>query len=293
MKLSGRKKILLFGGSGMLGKELSHSFSGGLYEIIAPSHKEADLSNQKSVFNIIRKIKPDIILNAAVLVNVDLCEENPGLAYAINALGPLFISDAIRELGLKSIFVQFSSSDIFGGKFNESPSEKEEKMFPVNVYSRSKYYGEKFLRGAENTYIVRSSWIYSEFKKTFVDAVAEHVRKPNGVFAAASDQRGIPTWGKEIAENTRFLIEKKYPYGIYHFVPDASKTDATRFEIAQEVAKILDRKDAKNLFRKALRAKVLKAPRPASSVIITTKFPKLSHWKESLRAFLKEKCLTY
>ncbi len=282
------KKVLLFGGSGMLGKELLRSFSDSPYKVVTPSHKEADISDQKSVLIFIQKTKPDIILNAAVLVNVDVCEENPQKAYLINSLGPLFIIDALIALGLKdAIFVQFSSSDIFGSKFNENPSEKEEKMFPVNVYSRSKYYGEKFLHGADNTYIVRSSWIYSEFKKTFVDAVAEHVRKPNGVFAAASDQRGIPVWGKEIAENTRLLVEKKYPYGIYHFVPDASKADATRFEIAQEIAKILGQRD--NLFKKSSRAKIFKAPRPASSAIMTAKFPELPHWKESLRIFILKK----
>lgn len=285
------KKVLLFGGSGMLGQELLRSFFGNPYKIIAPSHKEADVSDQKSVFSIIRKTKPDIVLNAAVLVSVDACEESPGRAYAINSLGPLFISDALRILGLKkAIFIQFSSSDIFGSNFNDSPSEKEEEIFPVNVYSRSKYYGEKFLYGADNIYIVRSSWIYSEFKKTFVDAVAEHVRRPNGIFAVASDQRGIPTWGKDIAENARALIEKKYPYGIYHFAPDASSADATRFEIAQEIAKILGQKDAKGLFKKALRAKVFKTPRPASSAIITTKFPKLPHWKKSLHNFIILKC---
>ncbi len=289
-----RKKILLFGGSGMLGQELLRCFSNGPYEVIAPARAEMDISNQETVFRAIRDMEPDIILNAAVLVSVDICEENPDKAYAINALGPLFIADALRTLGLKEkIFVQFSSSDIFGNDFGASPGEVEE-AFPINVYGRSKYYGERCVDGMLGgkefaVYIVRSSWIYSEFKKTFVDVVAEHVMKPNGVFAVADDQRGIPTWGKEIAKGAMTLIEESHPYGAYHFVPDASAADATRFEIAEEIAKVLGRNDVERLFSKAPRASILKAPRPASSAIITTRFPKLPHWKESLRAFLKEK----
>lgn len=290
-----RKKILLFGGNGMLGQELHRSFSRGPYEVVSPSHDEVDISNQESVFRVIHGTKPHILLNAAVLVNVDVCEANPDRAYAVNALGPLFIVDALRTLHAKdTIFVQWSSSDIFGSDFGASPSEDEE-AFPINVYGRSKYYGERCVNGILGgsrfaPYIVRSSWIFSEFKKTFVDAVAEHVLRPQGVFAASDDQRGIPTWGRDIAENTRRLIEEKYPLGTYHFVPDASPADATRFEIAKEVAQILGG-DAERLISKVSMARVLKTPRPASSAIVTTRFPKLPHWKKSLRAFIREKYL--
>ncbi len=287
------KKVLLFGGSGMLGKELARSFSSD-YEVIAPAHIETDVSDQKAIFKIICDMKPDIILNAAVLVNVDACEEDPERAYRVNTLCPLFIADTLRTLKLQNtIFVQFSSSDIFGSEFDANPREDEES-FPINVYARSKYYGERCTHGILGgkgfaTYVIRSSWIYSEFKKTFVDVVAEHVMKPNGVFAVADDQRGIPTWGKDIAEHAKKLIEEKYPFGVYHFAPDASDTDATRFEIAQEIAKIFGRDDTEKLFSKASRASILKAPRPASSALATTRFPKLPPWKESLRAYMKEK----
>ena len=285
------KKILLFGGSGMLGQELLRCFSAAPYEIVSPPRDRADVSVEENVLHTIRDVKPHILINAAVLVNVDACEANPDRAYAVNTLGPLFIADALRTLALKdTIFIQFSSSDIFGSDFSASPSEDEE-AFPINVYGRSKYYGERCVNGILGgkgfaSYIVRSSWIFSEFKKTFIDVVAGHVLQPSGVFAAAEDQRGIPTWGKDIAENTRTLVEKKYPYGVYHFVPDASSADATRFEIAEEIARILGRNDVENLFSKDSRTRILKAPRPASSAITTTRFPKLPHWKESLRAFL-------
>ena len=69
----------------------------------------------------------DVVVNAAVLVNVDECEANPELAYAVNALGPLFIADALRTLDLKNTaFVQFSSSDIFGSEFGANPKEDDE-----------------------------------------------------------------------------------------------------------------------------------------------------------------------
>ena len=291
-----RKKILLFGGSGMLGQELAHCFSSDAYEIISPSRDKTDISSQENVFRLVQSTMPDIILNAAVLVNVDACEENPEKAYSVNTLGPLFIADALRTLNLKNtIFVQFSSSDIFGSDFSANPREDNE-AFPINVYGRSKYYGERCVNGILGekgfaSYIIRSSWIFSEFKKTFVDVIAEHVLRPTGVFTTAEDQRGIPTWGKDIAENAKTLIEKKYQYGVYHFVPDACSVDATRFEIAREIAEILGRNDVERLFSKAPRTRILKAPRPASSAIITTRFPKLPNWKESLRTFMEERYL--
>lgn len=287
------KKILLFGGSGMLGRELSRSFLGKSYEIIAPPRDKADISNQKAVYDVIREIKPDIILNAAVLVNVDACEENPGTAYAVNTLGPLFIADTLRLLDLKTTFIQFGSSDIFGSNFDASPSEEEKGFSPVNVYGRSKYYGEKCLDGILDgkefgIYIVRASWIFSEFKKTFVDVIAEQVKHPKGILEIADDQKGIPTWGKEIATNTRKLVEEQYPYGTYHFVPEMNGESVTRFAIAEKIARFFGQENTSRLFSPASRKNIFKTQRPASSAIVNTKFPKFPHWEYSLREYLRE-----
>jgi len=296
MNTTSTKKILLFGGSGMLGREFLRCFGNSPhYEIISPPHAKVDISNRESVLEIIRETDPHIVINAAVLVDVDMCEIKPDRAYMVGTLGPLFIADALLTLQKKNtIFIQFSSSDVFGSEFAASPSEGETAFSPVNAYSRSKYYAEKCIKSilrdvGFSLYIIRCSWIYSEFKKTFVDAVSQHVLRPVGIFAVAENQRGIPTWGKEIAENTWRLIEERYPFGDYHFVAEAHDGEATRYDIALEIARILGRKDEKSLFSKVPRTQIFKALRPASSAITNTKFPKFRNWKDSLGLFLNGK----
>ena len=291
-----KQKVLIFGAGGMLGRELVRAFAGDAYEVTAPSHDEADITDHRSVSRIIHDTQPEIVLNAAVLVNVDQCEAEPARAYAINADGPVFIAKTLRTQGHNNmLFVHFSSSDVFGGTIDSAPTEDEEKFSPMNVYGRSKQQAEVGVRkllenGPIPFYIIRSSWIFSEFKKTFVDGIAEHVLKPKGVLPVANDQRGIPTWGKDIARVTRQLIEERSPAGVYHVVEGTDGTAPTRFEVAEEIAKILDR-DSKHLFAKASRKEVFKAPRPASSALTNTKLPKLPHWKDVLRTFLTEKYL--
>ena len=297
MVLNSDTKVLLFGSSGMLGRELERSFSQSSYKVIPLTSLDVDITNKEAVFNIIKINKPDIILNAAVKVNVDECEKDPETARMINALGPKYIAEAFQtlELGYSPIFVHYSSSDIFGSDFEETPDEDDGRQkTPANIYGRTKLEGESYIRNiCENNgrrwYIVRSSWIYSEFKKTFIDTIVKHIKNKNDVMQLVENQRGVPTWGKEIAENTLRLIEEDYSSGTYHFVAEVREMEATRFEIAETIAEYFEVKQMSDLFFADKQENIFKTPRPYSSAIKNTKFPKLPYWKDSLYSYLKLK----
>ncbi|MDP5007452.1 MAG: sugar nucleotide-binding protein, partial [Glaciimonas sp.] len=72
-------KILLIGKNGQVGYELECSLK-GVSEIVAPSRAQMDLSNLDQVRDIIRFVRPTLIINAAAYTAVDKAEQETGLA---------------------------------------------------------------------------------------------------------------------------------------------------------------------------------------------------------------------
>lgn len=282
------KKVLIFGSSGMLGRELAEYFSKSKYKIIPIDKNEADISSYGSVFKIIKKHSPDFVVNSAAFINVEYCQSNPEEAYRVNSIGPGNIARALKEAKLfSSLLVQISTSDVFGGEKN-SFTERDEPR-PVNTYGFSKFLGEKILqhelKNSEIKYfIVRTNWLYSKHRKTFVDFIHENLLQKKQIEVIA-DQYGVVTWAKDLSESIGKLIKNynKYESGIYHLVSNFEKR-LSRFDIAKEIAKIAK---AENKYLKpSKRENVFKVPRPKSVVLVNSKLPKMPDWKKSLKRFL-------
>jgi GDP-L-fucose synthase len=75
-------KVLLTGGSGMVGRNILAHYKSSEWNIISPSSKEMDLSNFESTFDFVQKIKPEIIIHAAGRVG----GINANLSYPVDFL---------------------------------------------------------------------------------------------------------------------------------------------------------------------------------------------------------------
>ena len=283
------RKILIFGSAGMLGRELIDYFSRfPKYKVIAVDKKEADIASFDSVFKILKKHKPDFVINCAALINVEYCQSHPLEAYEVNSMGPGNIVRALASLNSRRTkFIQISTSDVFGGKKNFF--KEDDKPNPVNVYGWSKFWGEKIIEQECKTnsidyFIIRTSWLYSKYKKTFVDFIYENLRDKKQI-KVISDQFGVVTWAKDLAKYIGNFVKnsEKHESGIYHLVSSFDKR-LSRLDIAREIAKIADA-ESKPLKRSKM-ARVFKVPRPKSAVLINSKLPKMPNWKKSLKRYL-------
>src|SRR3989344_2190631 len=130
-------KILLTGGSGLLGADIVKEAKEAKLDIAAPSHKELDITDPESVAKALKKYKPDAIINAAAEVNVDDCEENPEACFAINRDGVKNILDALRAVRKPTIFAQVSSSEVFGrvheGQYKIEGYREDDAPMPASV----------------------------------------------------------------------------------------------------------------------------------------------------------------
>jgi len=165
-------KILVTGADGFLGKKLCTILNKN--EIIGTSRKDAnllhlDVTDDKNVASIIEKIKPEIIVHAAALVNIEKCEIEKDLADSINVRGTENIARACKQHKIKLIYI--SSDYVFSGK--DSLYSLDSKKDPMNYYGLTKSLGEEVIKSTLSGFaIVRPTILYgfndSEDKNSFV-----------------------------------------------------------------------------------------------------------------------------
>lgn len=152
-------KVLLIGSTGMLGQSLLKKLQSNNLTVITSSRNNSDydidfLIDSDKIKDIIMKEKPEIIINAAALVNLKYCESHPGEAYKINSRLPALIAEACMKT--KSYFVQISTDHYYSSDKNMVHDEDHEVNL-LNEYARTKFAGEAFTLTNKNSLVVRTN----------------------------------------------------------------------------------------------------------------------------------------
>jgi dTDP-4-dehydrorhamnose reductase len=199
-----RKRILVTGGTGQVGGELVKTLA-ALGEVIAPTRAEMDLTDAKSVREMVRAIQPRWIVNPAAYTAVDKAESEPELAYAINAEAVRSMGEAAREAG--AAVIHFSTDYVFDGAA-KTPYLETDETNPLGVYGASKLAGEKALAESGAAHMIfRTSWVYGGRGKNFLLTILKLARERETLRIVA-DQHGAPTWSRDLAEMTAHVIRR-------------------------------------------------------------------------------------
>jgi dTDP-4-dehydrorhamnose reductase len=230
-------KIVLFGKSGQLGGELQRTLP-ILGEVVSLDREELDLCDLDAIQKLLSKLEPTIIINASAYTDVDLAEKETDLTMKINALAPGVMAEMSRKLG--AILIHYSTDYVFDGKKNV-PYTESDPTNPLNVYGKSKLAGEENISQAGDAYLIlRTSWVYSLRRNSFVNKVLKWSRQ-NKTLKIVSDQVSSPTWARTLAEITSFVLaqNKKDRYenirerlGIYHLTGGGY---TSRYEWAKQI----------------------------------------------------------
>lgn len=113
----------------------------------------ADMSDQGCLTNLVNKIKPDEIYNLAAQSHVKVSFEMPGYTSQVDALGPLYLLEAIKQCGLthKTKFYQASTSEMYG-KVQEIPQSETTPFYPRSPYGSAKVYAYWITKNYRESY---------------------------------------------------------------------------------------------------------------------------------------------
>lgn len=230
------KKILLFGGSGLVGSKFI-SLNKDAFEIFAPAVSEVDILNKDQIEKIVGQKNPDFIINFAAYTNVEEAEnqkdDKNGICFQINAIGAKNVAEVAKAFDKHLVFI--STEYVFDGKKEISPYVEEDSLSPLNWYGQTKLAGEQFvLEEGGKVVIVRISMPFSayyELKKDVARFFLEQL-KLNKTVKAVVDQEITPTLVNDIANALKVLLENQ-SIGIYHV---SSRDSVTPLEFAKTIA---------------------------------------------------------
>ena len=264
------KKILLTGASGQLGKtfnlHFAHSYLLEKYSLLAFDRSEFDLSKEESISSFLSLYKPSVIINCGAYTAVDDAETESELAIKVNDEAVGRISSWASENDCRLIHI--STDFVFDGA-SKKPYLPTDPAVPIGVYGKTKRAGEKHVLDslADSGVIIRTSWLYSEFRRNFVRTMIRLMsEKPD--IGIVKDQIGSPTSTHSLARVILKVIEQRNIYGILHWCDGAS---ISWYDFALEIQRVAHEH---GLLEKKIPLKPLmtlhyptKAARPSYSVL--------------------------
>jgi dTDP-4-dehydrorhamnose reductase len=204
-------RIAITGHKGQLGQALREALA--TEEILGLDLPEYDISDPASIIDSLISFRPDVTIHAAAMTNVDGCEQDPEMAYRVNALGTQNVCLACSRCG--ATLVHISTNDIFDGLLGR-PYYEWDTPSPRSVYARSKAAAEFYVRTLlTRFYIVRTAWLYgrggSNFATKIIAAADRH-----GSLRVVANEVSSPTYAPDLAQAVARLIETGH-FGVYHF----------------------------------------------------------------------------
>jgi dTDP-4-dehydrorhamnose reductase len=277
-------RVTLFGGSGLLGQEIVRALSGDPSTLLtAPSSKEADLRDPARIREVIVDSRPDWVILSAAYTDVDGCESNRDLAFAVNCQGAVNVAEATHEAGARLLFL--STDYVFDGS-KRSPYEISDTRNPTGVYGESKAQAEvKLLEILPQVCIARTSWLFGHGGKCF-PATIQKLASTRPEISVVNDQRGSPTFTRDLA-SALIQLCRAQAKGIVH-VTNAG--NCTWYDFASEILR------ESRLPTKVKPVTTAEFPRPARRPAYSVLSPESLHaynipmpeWQDALRRYLSQ-----
>jgi dTDP-4-dehydrorhamnose reductase len=267
----------------MLGADLLDEWQSD--ELIPADRAQADLRDFPQVEKLVLSVRPEWIVLAAAYTDVDGCEQNPQLAFAVNQTGVENVARAARLVAARVFFV--STDYVFDGN-STRPYETTDPVSPLNVYGASKAAGETALSKSQVAWCVgRTSWLFGVHGRSFPEKILR-AAETRPELSVVSDQIGSPTYTRDLARVIRALLSKD----VRGFVHITNQGICSWFDFAREILAQSGRESISVLpitTEQAARS----ARRPNYSVLSPASLHAFGirprPWQQALRAFLKEK----
>ena len=280
-------KILVIGAGGQLGQCLKAvAEKRSISTIVFPVEQEANILDKDVLINLLKREQPAFVINCAAYTAVDKAEDEHEICKAINETGARNLAEACLQTGATLIHV--STDFVFEG--NEVKLLKEDDVAkPINVYGKTKLDGELAITSIlPNHYIIRTSWLYSEYANNFVKTMLK-LGADREELNIIADQVGTPTYAIDLANAIFDIIAcGNENYGTYHY---SNEGVTSWFDFAEAIFAISNIEVKVNPIPGS--AYPTKAKRPSFSVMDKSKIKStfnlnIPYWRDSLVACIAQ-----
>jgi dTDP-4-dehydrorhamnose reductase len=271
---------LVTGAGGMLGRDVAALLAPRPdLKVTAFDRAALDITDLAAVTDAVAG--HDVVVNCAAWTAVDDAETQESEAFAVNAVGAANLARAAAASGARLVHV--STDYVFAGDA-DTPYPEDAPIAPRSAYGRTKAAGEWAVRAElpGRHWILRTAWLYGEYGPSFVRTMAR-LEKTRDTVDVVDDQRGQPTWSRDLAERLIAVIDAEAPSGTYHATASGQ---ATWFGLARAVFTLVGA-DPDRVRATTSEAFVRPAPRPAWSVLghdawAAAGLPPMRAWDQAL-----------
>lgn len=252
-------RILVCGAGGQVGHELVDRARRYGLEALGMTRDQLDITDADQVTDLLSRLKPGMVINAAAYTHVDNAETHTDQAYAVNRDGAARLAEAAHQARIPLFHI--STDYVFSGDA-QAPYSEVDEVAPTGAYGASKLAGETAIQDALAQHLIlRTSWVYGTHGHNFVKTMLRLGAQRDSLSVVA-DQIGCPTQAGSIADvllqlAQRYERDGTLAWGLYHYT---GRSPCSWFDFAVEV------------FRQA-EAKGMLPKQPQVSPISTSQYP--------------------
>jgi len=284
-------KILVIGGTGLVGRKCIAAFSSNEFEVFSTYHDKKmssegclhlDITDMDEIYDVFQNVRPDVVIHTAAFIDVDGCEREQEKAFMVNVRGTEKLARISNRFKAKLVYV--SSDYVFDGK--KGMYTEDDTVHPVNYYGKSKLLGEEQVKAwCSNFLICRTAVVYGVDKKNFALWLVDNLSSGNKV-RIVDDQYVSCTLNTDLAGQMLTLVSKDAK-GVFH---TAGAERMSRYDFALRLAAVFGF-DAGLITPVPMNGFDWYARRPADSSLDVTKitsYKKPLTVKEGLEKFYDE-----
>ncbi|AMQ01834.1 dTDP-4-dehydrorhamnose reductase [Pedobacter cryoconitis] len=223
------KTVLVTGSNGLLGQKITSAIlSGKQFNLVATSkgknrfkitqgyaYAEMDILDPVNVREVLGRYKPDAIIHTAALTNVDKCETEKELAYALNVEAVKTLITICEEYTIQ--LVHLSTDFIFDGL--NGPYLESDTPNPLSYYGKTKLEAEELIKKASCKWaILRTIIVYgiiSDESRSNIVLWAKGALEKGTPINVVNDQWRMPTLAEDLADACLLVVEKD-AHGIFN-----------------------------------------------------------------------------
>lgn len=279
-------RLLITGGQGQLAADLTGAFAG--IDIHALGRADLDITAPDAVRAAMNDLRPTVVINTAAYHDVDRCESEPEMSFAVNSAAVQRLAAASDAVG--ALFVHLSTDYVFGGT-RHRPYVEDDPVDPISVYGASKAAGEMAIRVATGQHlIVRTTGLYGlagrrTGRGNFVETMLRLAGRGKPI-NVVNDQTLTPSYTADVARRVAELVELGAT-GTYHVT---SGGECSWYQFAAEIFRLAGARV--NLYPTQQTDRPAPARRPSYSVLghrkmETLGLPPMRHWQAALAEYME------